>query len=161
MDREEVRVFLSYSHKDQALIDQLIAHLGALKLLGVIQAWTAQTIETGTQWDKAIVPYLDSADIILLALSADFLASDYSAAEVGEALKRHVAKQAHVIPVLLRPIDLANTPFAHLFAHLQSLPNNGKPITLWEDRDAAFLSVAKDIQRTAEALKAQAAVRDP
>lgn len=155
MNREGVRVFLSYSHKDQALIDQLTAYLAALRLRGVIQFWTDQQIESGTEWSKAIVSYLDSADIILLALSVDFLASEHSSAEVERALKRHEMKQALVIPVLLRPVDLSGT----LFAHLQGSPK-GKPITLWEDKDAAFLSVAREIQRAAEAIKAQAAVSD-
>ncbi|BAU14887.1 TIR protein [Leptolyngbya sp. NIES-3755] len=150
-------MFLSYSHKDQALIDQLTAYVAALRRRGVIQVWTDQSIEAGTEWDKAIVSYLDSADIILLALSADFLASDYSSVEVREVLKRHNTGQAYVIPVMLRPVDWSDSPFSHL----QSLPDNGKPITLWEDRDAAFLSVARSIQKVAEQLKAQAAVSDP
>lgn len=149
-------MFLSYSHRDEALIDQMTAYLAALQRRGVIQGWTDQKIGAGTEWDKAIVSYIDSADIILLALSVDFLASDYSLAEAEKALKRHNAGQALVIPVLLRPVDLSELPFARL----QVSPKNGKPITLWENRDEAFLSVARDIQRAAEALKAQATVSD-
>ena len=149
-------MFLSYSHRDQALIDQLTAYLGALRLRGVIQTWTGREIEAGTGWKGAILSYIDSADIIVLALSADFLASHYSLEEAEAALKRHHAKQARVIPVLLRPVNLAESPFADL----QVSPRNGRAITLWEDGDEAFLSVAKDIQRAAAELKAQAAVSD-
>jgi hypothetical protein len=154
MNREGIRVFLSYSHKDQALIDQLTAYLDALTRRGVIQGWTDQQIEAGTEWDRAIVPYLDSADIILLALSADFLASDHSSTEVEKSLKRHDTKQALVIPVILRPVDWSESSFSRL----QASPSNGKPITVWNNRDEAFLSVARDIQKAVEALKAQAAV---
>jgi hypothetical protein len=158
MNREGIRVFLSYSHKDQALIDQLTAYLDALTRRGVIQGWTDQQIEAGTEWDRAIVSYLDSADIILLALSADFLASDYSLEEVEAALKRHDTKQALVIPVMLRSVDWSESLLP--FSRLQASPSNGKPITLWDNRDEAFLSVARDIQKAVEALKAQAAVSD-
>lgn len=157
INKEGVRVFLSYSYKDQALIDHLTAFLTALKRRQVIQVWTDHQIEAGTEWASAIVSYIDSADIIVLALSADFLASDYSLAEAEAALKRHNAKQALVIPVLLQPVDLSESPFAKMPVS----PSNGKPITLWEDKDAAFLSVARDIQRAAEQLKAEAAVSDP
>jgi hypothetical protein len=156
MYREGIKVFLSYSSKDQALVEQFTAHLTALKWRGVIQSWHDHQIEAGTDWTKAITSYLDSADIILLLLSSDFLASEYSLDEAHRALKRNESGQARVIPVLLRPIDLSATPFVKL----QAAPSSGKPVTLWEDKDAAFLSIARDIRRVAEELKVQATVRD-
>jgi len=156
MYKEGIKVFLSYSSKDQALVDQFTAHLTALKWQGVIQSWNDHQIEAGADWQKAITSYLDSADIILLLLSADFLASEYSLDEAHRALERNESGQARVIPVLLRPVDFSATPFAKL----QAVPRDGKPITLWEDKDAAFLSVARDIRKVAGELKAQATVND-
>jgi hypothetical protein len=154
--REGIKVFLSYSHKDTVLRDELTAHLTALKWRGVIQDWNDDQIEAGTNWDKAIASYLDSADIILLLLSADFLASQHSWDEAERVLKRHESGQARVILVLLRPVDLSATPFAKL----QFSPSGGKPITFWEDKDEAFLSVARDIRKVARELSAQAATND-
>lgn len=154
--REGIKVFLSYSRKDAALQDELAAHLTALKLRGVIQDWNDAQVEAGTEWDRAIASYLDSADIILLLLSPDFLASKYSIDEAQRALKLNESGQARVIPVILRPVDFLATPFAKL--HFS--PSGGKPITLWEDKDKAFLSVARDISRAARALTAQAAAKD-
>jgi hypothetical protein len=151
--REGIKVFLSYSRKDTALRDELVAHLTALKWRGVIQDWNDDQIEAGTDWDKAIASYLDSADIILLLLSPDFLASKYSIDEAQRALKLNESGQVRVIPIILRPVDFSATPFAKL--HFS--PSGGKPITLWEDKDEAFLSVARDIRRAARALTAQAA----
>lgn len=154
--REGIKVFLSYSRKDEILRDELAAHLTALKLRGVIQNWNDAQVEAGTEWDKAIASYLDSADIILLLLSPDFLASEYSLEEAQRALKRSESGQVCVIPVILRPVDFLATPFAKL----QFSPNDGKPITLWEDKDEAFLSVARDIRKAAKELLAQAATND-
>jgi len=155
--KEGIKVFLSYARKDAVLRDELVAHLTALKWRGVIQDWNDEQIEAGTDWDKAIASHMDSADIILLLLSADFLASDYSWDEAQRALKRHESGQARVIPVLLRPVaHLSDTPFANL----QFSPSGGKPITRWEDKDAAFLSVARDIRKAAGELTALAAAND-
>ena len=85
MNEEGVRVFLSYSQKDQALVDQLMAYLAALELRGEIQFWHEHQIEAGMDWGNAILSALDSADIILLVLSPYFLASIYSRIEVEEA----------------------------------------------------------------------------
>jgi TIR domain len=156
MYKEGISVFLSYSSRDQALVDQFTAHLTALKWQKVIQSWHDHQIEAGTDWSKSITSYLDSADIILLLLSADFLASEYSLDEARRALKRNESGQARVLPILLRPINFSATPFAQL----QATPSNGRPITLWEDKDVAFLSVTRDIRRAVEDLKAQAALND-
>jgi hypothetical protein len=150
--KEGIEVFLSYSSKDQALVDQFTAHLTALKWRGIIQVWHDHQIEAGTDWSKAITSYLDSADIILLLLSSDFLASEYSLDEAHRALRRYESGQARVIPVLLRPVDFLATPFSNL----QVAPIGGKPVALWEDKDAAFLSVVREIRKAAEELKARA-----
>ncbi|MEM7794112.1 MAG: TIR domain-containing protein [Cyanobacteria bacterium P01_C01_bin.118] len=81
---------------------------------------------------------LKRADIILLLISADFIASDYCyEIELQQAMERHQAGEARVIPIILRPADWQNTPFSEL----QAFPTNAKPITSWSDRDEAWLNV--------------------
>ena len=53
------------------------------------------------------------------------------------AMKRHEKGQAHVIPVILRPVDWQDEPFARL----QALPQDAKPVTTWANQDEAFLEV--------------------
>lgn len=90
---------------------------------------------------------MDTASVILLLISADFLASDYCyGVEMQKALERHRAGMAHVIPILLRPVDRCNAPFAHL----SCLPSNEKPITSWSNQDKAFLDVAIGIRTLLE-----------
>src|SRR6266571_3082086 len=64
------------------------------------------------------------------------------------ALERHHAREACVIPIILRPTDRSNTPFARL----EALPTDGKPITTWRNRDQAFLDIAKGIRKVIEEL---------
>jgi hypothetical protein len=51
--------------------------LSLLKREGVIAGWHDREISAGQEWDEAIRSHLDSADLILLLVSSDFMASDY------------------------------------------------------------------------------------
>ena len=144
-----IEVFYSYSHKDEELRELLETHLNLLKRLGVIQDWHDRRISAGTEWAGQIDHYLESSQIILLLISADFMASDYCYdKEMKRALERHEAGEARVIPIILRPVDWKGAPFSHL----QALPKDAKPLTPWPDRDAAFTNSAEGIRKVAEEL---------
>mgnify|MGYP003336486857 FL=1 len=116
---------------------------------GLIDAWHDRKIAAGQEWAGAIDANLEQADIILLLVSASFLASAYcNDIELERALERHERGEARVIPVILKPADWTAAPFAKL----QALPGNAKPITTFSNRDAAFLEVAKGIRQVAQEL---------
>jgi hypothetical protein len=96
----------SPTHKDEDLRDELEKHLSILKRQGVITAWYDRNITAGTEWAGEIDQHLNTASVILLLISADFLASDYCyAIELTRAMERHEDKEARVIPVILREVD--------------------------------------------------------
>lgn len=137
-----IRLFYSYSHKDEDLRLKLQDHLAGLKWSGMIAEWHDRKIEAGKEWEKEIDHHLSSADIILLLVSASFIASDYCwSVEVKQALERHARGEARVIPVILRSCQWQITPFAKL----QATPKDGRPVIRWPDRDAAFNDVASKI----------------
>jgi formylglycine-generating enzyme required for sulfatase activity len=147
-----VEVFFSYSHKDEDLRDELSKHLALMKRQRVITAWHDRKIGAGTEWENEIDEHLNTADIILLLISSDFLASDYCYdIEVKTAMKRHDEGEARVIPVILRPVDLKGA----LFGKLQALPKEARPVTDWPNRDQAFLNVAQSIRAAIEELQLQ------
>lgn len=142
-----IEVFFSYSHQDEKLRDELAKQLKLLERQGVISAWYDRQIIAGSEWGSEIDTHLDSAQVILLLISADFLASDYCwDIEVKRAMERHEAGEAIVIPVILRPVDWKGTPFSKL----QALPKNAKPVTTWTNQDEAFLDAAKGIRQAVE-----------
>ena len=146
-----VDVFFSYSHRDEALRDQLANHLKLLERQQIIASWHDRKILPGTEWSGDINASLNQADIILLLVSADFLASDYCwDVEIHKALARHEAGEATVIPVILRPVDWSSAPFAKL----QALPKDAKPVVEWTPPDRAFMDIAAGIRRKAEELVA-------
>jgi hypothetical protein len=136
-------VFFSYSHVDENLRDQLEKHLSVLKHQGLIAAWHDRRIPAGHAFSEDIDAHLESADIVLLLVSSDFLASEYCYnKEMKLAMDRHESGTAIVIPVVLRPCDWHDAPFGKLLA----LPKDGRPITQWPNPDEAFLDVAKGIK---------------
>ncbi len=146
---QQVEVFFSYSHRDEALRDEMAKHLSILKRQGVITAWYDRDIEAGTEWAREINDHLNSAQVILLLISPDFIASDYCFdIEMKRAMERHAAKEACVIPVILRPVDWGGAPFSKL----QAFPKDAKPVTSWANQDEAFVSVAQGIRRAIERL---------
>src|SRR5947209_18941544 len=85
-----ISVFISYAHADKKLRDELVKHLSSLRQQGLISVWYDQQIIAGTKWEQAIESHLDSASVILLLISPEFLASDYcSSIEMERALARH------------------------------------------------------------------------
>ena len=140
---EPISVFYSYSHKDEDLRAELEAHLAALRRSGLIQDWHDRKVLPGQNWDQQIDKYLQSATVILLLISADFLNSNYiSNVELKTALERQRAGDAVVIPIILRPVLWKVIPE---IAQLQALPEDAKPVTEWPSHDAAFVSISEGI----------------
>jgi tetratricopeptide (TPR) repeat protein len=139
-----IEVFCSYAHEDEALLNQLHTHLATLKRQNLITIWHDRQILPGGNWSRDIDAHLEQSRLILLLVSLDFLASDYCyEKEMKRALARHEAKEAHVVPIIVRPCDWETTDFAAL----QCLPQDGKPITLWENRDLAWKDVIASLRR--------------
>jgi len=123
-----------------------------LRRQGVINTWHDRRINAGQEIDAAIDEHINSDEIILLLVSPDFIASDYCYnIEMKRAIERHQAGDAIVIPVILRACDWHYAPFGKLLG----TPQDGKPVTLWPDRDEAFLQVAKEVRKAAEKLSSK------
>lgn len=144
-----ITVFYSYAHQDEPFRKELEKHLSLLRRQGLITEWHDRQILAGTDWEQAIDSHLTAASVILLLISASYLASDYCyGIEMQRALQRHQENQARVIPVLLRPVDWRDAPFAHL----QVLPTNARAISTWKNRNEAFADVVAGIRRAIEDL---------
>jgi TIR domain len=142
-----LRVFYSYSHEDEELRDRLQAHLAMLFHEGLIDPWHDTRIGPGDDFPREIDEHLDAADIILLLVSADFMASKYCYdIEMKRAMERHKTGESRVIPVILRPCDWHNAPFGKL----KALPTDGKAVATWRLQDSAWVDVTKGIREVVE-----------
>ncbi|GHO44568.1 type ISP restriction/modification enzyme [Ktedonospora formicarum] len=144
MAADAFELFYSYANEDERLLKKLEKHLSLLSRQNLISAWQKQNILAGTLWDQELREHLKTAHIILLLVSANFIASDYCfSVEMQEALRRHKVGDAHVIPILLQPCDWEYAPFGPL----KVLPSNRKPVTMWSNENAAFANIAKGVRK--------------
>ena len=147
MKTDKIALFCSYSHKDEELRQALESHLSTLKRKEVISSWHDRKITAGEEWKKEIDRQLEAADIILLLISSDFIASDYCyEKELEIAMERHESNQAIVIPIILRPSDWSDAPFASI----QALPREAQAVTKWDNEDEAWQDVVSGIKKSIE-----------
>src|SRR5260221_3923998 len=147
--------FISYSHRDEVFRQELETHLAPLRRQGLLSVWHDRRITPGDHLDDAISENLESADLILMLISADFVASEYCyAREMTRALERNQARAARAISIICRPCDFQGLPFARFLL----LPTDGKPVSSWPDRDAAWVDVVRGIRR---ALETASGVQEP
>jgi len=141
------RVFISYAHEDEKYKDDLRKHLKSIERLKKIVVWDDRSIDAGDEWRDQIMSNLEESEIILLLISPDFIASDFCFdIELKRAVERHDSGTARVIPIIIRNCDW--TEF--VFAKLQALPRNAKPIFEFSNKDEAYTFIAKQIKVVAE-----------
>ncbi len=144
-------VFISYSHADAELLKQFVKALSQLEHDGLVECWYDDKITGGTEWAGKIEECLNAADLVVLLVSRDFLASSFCYdVEMPAALARHKRGQTRVVPIILAPCDWKTTPFAKLNA----LPKEGRPVVEWLDN--ALLDVARGLRAVAEELRGSA-----
>ncbi len=142
----KTEVFIVCSHRDQKIASEIMKHLQPLEKQGLIFTSYNDRFIPGSNWEYQIKQHIDQASIILLLISADFLASSHFEDienEVQRALERQEAGNVRVIPVIVRPVSWRGTQLDEL----QPLPTGGKPITLWANRNVAYLNVAQGIRK--------------
>lgn len=142
-----LRLFYSYSRTDEEFRKELEKHLSILRRNGLITEWYDREISAGEEWEGVLNKELERAQIILLLISADFISSNYCYdVEMKTILEKHENGEAIVIPIIIRPTFWQETPFAKL----QVLPKDAKPVSIWQNKDEAWLNIVKEIKRVCE-----------
>jgi adenylylsulfate kinase-like enzyme/TATA-box binding protein (TBP) (component of TFIID and TFIIIB) len=140
---EPAKVFISYAHADEDLRKALEIHLSGLKRRNLVSIWHDREIGVGQEWKEEISEHLENADVILLLVSASFIASDYCyGIELQRAMERHEMSQARVIPVFVKPCNFTGLPFAKI----QGTPTDAKAVTTWPNQDEAWMLVSQRIE---------------
>lgn len=138
------KVFFSYSKPDRAYLDQLLKHMAVLRYQNKIDTLNDQEILPGEEWNAAARQQLLEADIILLLISSDYLATRHIwEVDISEAMARHENGTARVIPIYIRPANWENTPFSKL----SGLPNTGTSVSEYPQQDLAWQEVVNGIIR--------------
>lgn len=157
--RPPKKVFVSYSHQNTSWLNKLRIHLSGLKNSNLIEDWTDQEILAGDKWDKKIRDAMESADVFICLLSADFVASDYIwNVELKTIFNNLKQKNAKIIFVYTEPLDLGSIRDAKINDDLKEtsildfeiIPkdDNGylKAVALWPNENLALATVVKKIR---------------
>src|SRR5260370_7824511 len=97
--QKSIEVFCCYAHKDQSLLFELRMHLMPLQREGLITLWADVDMNAGTEWKEELHYHLNAAHLILLLVSLDFMASEYSySIEMKQALEPHELVVPYVFP---------------------------------------------------------------
>jgi hypothetical protein len=144
-----LRLFLSYAHEDSNVAAELRKHLAPLRHDMVVSDWYDHDLVAGSNWDKEMQRQLENSALVLVLISSDFLASSYAyGKELVHAIDLHKRGLLRVIPVIVRNSLWQRLPLAELHV----LPEGGRPISSWENRDDAFVSVVSGVERAAREL---------
>lgn len=141
-----LQVFCCYAHEDQQYLLTLKKHLSPLQRQGLIDVWHDHDISAGTEWEREVNKHLNTAQIILLLISPAFMDSEYCYnIEMTRTMERHEKGEAHVIPIVLRPVIWDEAPFRKL----QALPSGAEPVSsnFWHTEDHAFFDIAKGVRK--------------
>ncbi|MCC2955338.1 TIR domain-containing protein [Massilia sp. IC2-477] len=148
----KIRVFYSYSHKDEVYREQLEEHLAILRRTGLIHDWSDRKIVPGRDWKNDINENLLAADLILLLVSSSFIASDYCIErELSTAMSLHESGKTRVVPIFIRPTVYSGAPFSGL----QGLPSDGVSISEWSNVDLGWQDVAIGLVKVLEEISEQ------
>ncbi len=121
------KVFISYSHKDEAWKDRLVTHLNVLAKQGMLEIWDDRKINAGDDWKPQIEQAIESSGVAVMLISADFLTSDFILnEEVPKLLELRQKKGMKVIPLIVRPCDWTEVAW---LGKIQARPVDGRPLS--------------------------------
>lgn len=143
------RIVLSRHEQDEEAATDLLTHLRPLERRGDVVLWHRGLLKAGQNTSDVVAAQLDAADVVLLFLSADYLADDVTVSEVERAMALRAKVSTRVIPVLFKPAHFAEENFAGL----APLPRDGRPVSTRRDQDQAWFDVASGIKEVVDGFK--------
>ena len=147
---EPVKVFISYSHKDESFKDELVEHLSGLKRNGIIHEWHDRALVAGDIWDDSIKKNMEESQIIIFLVSATFMKSNYiNDVEIKTAMQKYENGEITIATVHIRPCDFGSLSLRKF----QAMTENNKAVSLYQDRDAAWLEVIQNLKRVIDKLQ--------
>ncbi len=141
-------VFISYSHQDDSYHKDLLVHLRPLEKAGVVDAWSDSRIKAGSLWKNEIEEALKKAQVAILLISPDFLASDFIVdAELPMLLEKARSAGTRILPVILRACRFTRDPKLSVF---QAINDPSKPLAALENwqRDETYDRIVREIEAT-------------
>jgi nucleoside phosphorylase len=139
---DRIEVFIAFDQEDVTYLRELKNQLKPLEMQGLITTWDATQILGGVNREQAISDHLKTASIILLLVSASFLASREAYKLIKQAVAKNAPPEVFVVPILLHDVYWEGSDIGAL----EPYPKNRKPVSSWQNRNAAYLDVVKGVR---------------
>lgn len=139
------KVFISYSHKDEKWKNLLLNHLGVLEQEGFLEVWDDNRLTAGDDWNAEIERAINSSNVAILMITANFLTSDFICKEeVPKLLNRRRNEGVRVIPLIVKPCLWEEVKW---LKSIQARPKYGQPISTMSEpqQDEVLKTLAKEI----------------
>ncbi|MGO9620513.1 MAG: toll/interleukin-1 receptor domain-containing protein [Desulfobaccales bacterium] len=148
-EEQRVQVFICYSHSDKKWLERLKVHLTPLRRDHEVDFWEDTRIRPGSKWRDEIRVAVEQANIAVLIISADFLASDFIRTdELPPLLKAAEEEGALILPIIASPSLFLRNPDISQFQAVNS-PSNPLVSASIGDQEATFVKVAEAILENA------------
>lgn len=154
----KVRLFYSYSHKDQESQQRMERTLRLLQSQdGILDSWSDQQILPGQRISRKIRERMDQTHIFAFLLSPDFVASDPCLEEWKYARELADRKPGvALVPVILRTCAWRDVPGMSDF---KALPVDARPIAIASDVDTSWNEVYDGLKTVIRQVRSTFAVR--
>jgi hypothetical protein len=141
-----MKIFICHSHRDEGWLNRLKIHLEPLERANLIEVWDDSRIKAGQDWDKEIKDALAFTDIVILLITADFMASDFiQTTELPLAMEASRAKGAVILSLIVSPSRLLRVP---LLRSVQPINSPDKPLSAmtWAEQEETFDKLSQRIE---------------
>jgi formylglycine-generating enzyme len=149
MQGTPLTTFIIYAHDDRAYKEALVKQLKiSLIQANKIKLWHDDDIPLGADWHQAIKKNLSDADLVLVLVSTNSLASEYiNTTELELTFNRLKQGVVRVVPIIL---DHCPWEFNTILKGLQGLPEGMKPISDFNNQNEVWTDIVRKLNKLVE-----------
>lgn len=157
---ETIRLFCAYVKKDEKHYKEFRKHLGSQIANITLKITDPEDVFAGDNTEETITHHLQSAQIVILFLSPDFVYSKDSerysewmnkskqmSNEIptkSSFIEAPTIHRQRFIPIKVRPVELMETAYSKL----RLLPKQSESVTTVKNRDRIWQEVAQDVKKS-------------
>ena len=157
----KINIFISYSHADEKWLDLLKKHLKVLERFSdSVEYWVDTKLRGGDKWRQEITAAISRANVAILLVSTDFLASDFIATdELPPILRKAEEEGTRILPLIVSPCAFELSEISEF----QAINNPERTLADMANDEAAinrvYLELIKNIQGLLDIMRWRSSLR--
>lgn len=138
-----MNIFISYADEERQYLLDLISRLIVLQRSKSFTFWSNVSILAGGEWKNITNEKLSNANIILVLVSANALASDRVYNEITQAVSQHDIGKSIIIPIIVRSCNWEDT----ILKKVKDFCIDTHPVNTYSDKDTAWTNIIQGISK--------------